>query len=373
LSERPHTDPADTPPDDFAELFEEAPVGYVVLSPGGRILRVNATLCRWLGRSAADLRGARFQELLTVAGRIFYETNFAPMLSISGAFEEVAIDLLSATGEKLPMLVNASERRGAADGATTIRVALLRARNRRGYEHDLRMHEEGARQRLADERQTAQLREQFIAVLGHDLRNPLASIAGAGRLLRREVQSDKALAIIQLMQSSVDLMAGLIDDVMDFARGRLGGGISVDRRPADIEPLLRRLVGELEAAHPGRVIDLHVEAGAPCLVDERRLGQLVSNLLANAITFGEPSSAIRLHARAAGDALQLTVSNQGPPIPDAAMKRLFEPFFRGEVRPSGQGLGLGLYIASEIAKSHGGELSVRSDAEGTSFTFLMQH
>jgi sigma-B regulation protein RsbU (phosphoserine phosphatase) len=309
--------------------------------------------------------------MLTVAGRIFYETNFAPALRIQGTIEEMALDLLSSAAEKLPMLVNASECRDDAGDLLAIRVTLIRAKDRRGYERDLHARERRATQRLNDEAEVARLREQFIAVLGHDLRNPLASIVGAARLLRREGQSEKALKVIQMMEASVDRMAGLIDDVMDFARGRLGRGITIDRRPTLLGPVLEQVVAELETAHPACTVLTEIAASEPVGIDVGRLSQMVSNLLANAISYGDPKAPIILRAKAHADGLEIAVANRGPPIPPAAMERLFDPFFRGEVRASQQGLGLGLHIASEIAKAHGGALSVVSDAQQTCFSFSM--
>lgn len=356
---------------DLKDLFEAAPCGYLVLSPGGRIGRANATLCGWLGRSEQDLVGRPFHELLTVAGRIFYETNFAPLLRITGSFEELALDLVTASGEKLPTLVNASERRDANGSAVAVRVVLVRARDRRSYERELHGREQLAQQQLSDAQATARLREEFIAVLGHDLRNPLASIAGAARLLRREVQSEKALKVIQLMELSVDRMAGLIDDVMDYARGRLGSGIVVHRQPTAVEPLLRQIIDELEASHPGREVLCVVDLAGPVAIDPVRLGQLVSNLLGNALTYGDPRAPVLVTAAASPAEMVISVANAGPPIPEVAMKRLFQPFFRGEVRASQNGLGLGLHIASSIATAHGGALTVASGPEETRFTFTM--
>jgi len=359
------------PHDDFEDLFDCAPCGYLVLSPAGRIVRANATLCRWVGMSADELAGRAFRELLTVPGRIFYETNFAPLLRIQGAFEEIALDVLTPAGEKLPMLVNASERRNADGAVTAIRVALFRAKDRRGYERELQAREQSARDSLTGEQETARLREQFIAVLGHDLRNPLASIVGAARLLRREAPSEKSLKVLQLMENSVDRMAGLIDDVMDFARGRLGRGMTVDPTLQQVAPILRQVVDELEAGHPQRTIVCDFAGPAPCKVDAGRIAQMVSNLLGNALTHGDPKAPIEVRLRTDQGRLSISVANQGPPIPPEAMERLFQPFFRGEVRASQQGLGLGLHIASEIARSHGGALSVVSDERETRFTFEM--
>jgi sigma-B regulation protein RsbU (phosphoserine phosphatase) len=365
------TDPSPIAASNFEALFEHAPCGYLTMAPDGVILQVNGTLAGWLGQAVGDLVGKRFRDLLTVPGRIFYETNFAPLLLLQEGFEEVALDLVNGAGEKIPVLVNGVARRTAGGEVASNWISVVRAKARRGYERDLQSREASARQSLQDEQATAELREQFIAVLGHDLRNPLASIVGAARLLRREVQSEKGTKVLSLMDTSVDRMAGLIDDVMDFARGRLGSGIDLHRRFQPLEPTLRQVVEELETSQPSRVIICDLALPEPINFDAGRIGQLVSNLLANALTHGDPKQPVHLHAETADGTLILCVANAGPAIPPAAMERLFQPFFRGEVRSSQQGLGLGLHIASEIAKAHGGALSAQSDSAETRFILTM--
>jgi signal transduction histidine kinase len=225
--------------------------------------------------------------------------------------------------------------------------------------------------RLHDERRTAELREQFIAVLGHDLRNPLASISAGATLLHKAPLDARNVGILALVQSSVDRMAALIDNVLDFARGRLGGGLSLNRAPTPLQPVLAHVVAELRSGRPGTVIDAEFDLPAPVDCDPGRLSQLLSNLLANALTHGADDAPVRVRAAAAGDVFELSVANSGEPIPPATMEKLFEPFERGAVRPSQQGLGLGLYIASEIAHAHGGALSVASSPKETRFTFRM--
>ncbi|MHB8286429.1 MAG: PAS domain-containing sensor histidine kinase [Caulobacteraceae bacterium] len=356
--------------EDFADLFENAPCGYLVLSADGAITRSNATFSRWMGMAAGDLVGKRLRDLLSIAGRIFYETNLAPLLRVHGGFEELALDLVTGDGDKLPVLINVSAH--YADGeVAAIRVSVVRAKERRSYERDLLDREAAAAQSLKDEQSTSELREQFIAVLGHDLRNPLASIVGAARLLRREALSDKAVHVLQLMETSVDRMAGLIDDVMDFARGRLGGGIGLNLRLTPLEPVLRQVVSELEVDQPSRVVVCDFALTQMVRFDEGRIAQLVSNLLANAFTHGDPKQPVRLQAATRDGRLDLSVANAGAPIPPDAMDRLFQPFIRGKVQRNQEGLGLGLYIACQIAQAHGGCLTVQSDEAETRFTLSM--
>ncbi|MDB5483333.1 MAG: histidine kinase [Caulobacteraceae bacterium] len=222
---------------------------------------------------------------------------------------------------------------------------------------------------LRNERRTSQLRDQFIAVLGHDLRNPLAAIDAGARLLAKRDLDDPSKRIVGEMQSSVGRMARLIDNVLDFARGRLGGGVAVTRRAAPLEPALRHVVAEMRASHPGRAIDEVYALQGPVDCDPDRVAQLLSNLLGNAVTHGAADRPIEVRARSSAGALELEVVNGGDPIPAEAMRRLFEPFERGAVRPDAEGLGLGLYIAREIARAHGGTLEARSTPRETAFTF----
>jgi signal transduction histidine kinase len=225
---------------------------------------------------------------------------------------------------------------------------------------------------LTDQRHNAELREQFIAVLGHDLRNPLAAIDGGIKLLAKRPLDDKAVGIIKLMQESATRMSGLIDSVLDFARGRLGGGIALKRASsASLVPLLELVVAELRTAWPNHVIETDFTIVQPVSCDPERVAQLFSNLLANAIAHGAADAPIQTKASTHGGFFELSVANSGEPIPLAAMEHLFQPFYRNSLRPTQQGLGLGLYIASMIAQAHGGRIDVTSTPAETRFTFRM--
>ncbi len=225
---------------------------------------------------------------------------------------------------------------------------------------------------LLDERKTSELREQFIAVLGHDLRNPLASIDAGAKMLLKEPLSPKGSTIVSLIQSSVGRMAELIDNVLDFAHGRLGSGLTLERH-ADVPlgAVLEQVVDELRAAWPERRIETQLSVTKTVNCDRARMAQLLSNLVANALTHGASEEPILVSASTLDGTFELSVSNQGEPIPPSTLERLFQPFFRVAVRPSQQGLGLGLYIAYEIARAHGGSLDVTSDPTETRFTFRM--
>jgi phosphoserine phosphatase RsbU/P len=271
---------------DFEDMVDSAPCGYVTLHPNGRVEHVNLTLLAWSGYAADQMIGKRFSDFLTMPGRIYYETHIAPLLRMQGFFNEFAIDMVTIGGESLQMIANANERRDPEGKLLLIRLALIKATDRRRYERELLTArelaiaaEKATQEVLRLEHETSELREQFIAVLGHDLRNPLASISAGARILDRTVQSEKEHQIIAMMQTTVMRMASMIDNVLDFARGRLGGGITLERDArAPLEPVLAQVVDELRLASPGRVIEAEFAIDEPVNCDRIRIGQLLSNL-----------------------------------------------------------------------------------------------
>src|SRR6218665_314440 len=222
---------------------------------------------------------------------------------------------------------------------------------------------------LLDERATAELREQFIAVLGHDLRNPLASVVvTAEQLLRRRAEPDLE-KLGGRLRATARRMSRLIEDVMDFARGRLGSGVGLSWcEDDDLATALRDVVAELRGAHPERQVLDTLEFRGPLRYDRGRVQQLLSNLLGNALTHGAPEQPIRVEGAVEGDCVVLAVSNSGAPIAPQHLEKIFEPYWRPSTSKPGGGLGLGLHICAQIVKAHGGVLRVSSSAEaGTRF------
>ncbi len=224
---------------------------------------------------------------------------------------------------------------------------------------------------LMDARQTAELREQFIALLGHDLRNPLSSIMSGAQLMLRRSNEPAITGIAEHMLTASHRAARLVDDVLDFARGRLGNGIPLNIRDCDhLHETLAHIVSEMQSSHPQRRLRFGPQNLTTIRCDSDRLAQLLSNLLANALTHGA-DGVVQVSARVEAGRFILAVNNPGEPIPAERLAHLFQPYWR-EPSSSQSGLGLGLYIANEIARSHGGGMQVTSTAEaGTTFTFSM--
>jgi signal transduction histidine kinase len=225
---------------------------------------------------------------------------------------------------------------------------------------------------LSGERHRAELQHQFIAVLGHDLRNPLSAIQTGARMLQTMGLADKAARITSVIDRSAARMTGLIENVLDFARSRLSGHLPVTRvADAALPSMLEQVITEMRTTLPQRVVHSEIELRRPVACDAARIGQLLSNLLANALTHGDPDGPVWVRAHSNETTFELSVANLGPPIAPETLPSLFKPFERGADRPDQQGLGLGLYIASEIARAHDGTLQVTSTPAETRFTFRM--
>lgn len=361
------------PSEDLNDLYENAPCGYVSLAPDGRIVKANRTLAGWLERPAEALVGHPVHALLSFGGRIAYETHLAPLLRLQAHVNEIALDLLHADGTKVPVIANAAEKRGPGGEHIFTRLTLFKAVDRRAYERALVEARDQAQALARDEHETSALREQFIAVLGHDLRNPIAALAAGVRMLNeRETLSPRGRLIATEMDAAIGRASALIEDVLDFARGRLGDGLILARQSmTPLGPVLEQVVNEIRAIAPRREIVTRFSLDKPVDCDRARIAQLASNLLGNAITYGAPDLPIVVQAATETSSFVLSVINGGAPIPATAREQLFQPFFRGGVRRSQQGLGLGLFIVAEIARAHGGTMEVVSTSEETRFTFSM--
>jgi signal transduction histidine kinase len=223
---------------------------------------------------------------------------------------------------------------------------------------------------LLDERAVGELREQFIAILGHDLRNPLQAVNAGCELLEQKITDPRLSAIASRIKTNVRRMSALIDDVLDFARGRLGGGLDVALTEVEnINSGLMTVVQEVLDARDDCKIISDIDVRRPVRCDLGRLQQVASNLLTNAAMHGLPHGAVKITASADDDDLVLAVWNAGEPIPPESIDKIFQPFWRHSVSANRNGLGLGLHICSQIVRAHKGSISVTSSREdGTQFT-----
>jgi signal transduction histidine kinase len=215
-----------------------------------------------------------------------------------------------------------------------------------------------------------ELREQFIAILGHDLRNPLQAVYSAGVLLEKRLTDPALQGVAGRIRVNVKRMSSLINDILDYARGRLGEGMGVQIKEVDdIDAGLIAVVREFQDGQPERQIVSNISVTRKVRCDLGRVQQVASNLIGNALKHGAPQGAVRVSARAEDSEFVLDVWNDGHPIAPESIDKICEPFWRQSTTGNREGLGLGLYICSQIVRAHGGTLSVTSDEEsGTHFT-----
>jgi signal transduction histidine kinase len=233
-----------------------------------------------------------------------------------------------------------------------------------------RLYEE--ERRAKDEaRQRSELEQQYLGVVSHDLRNPLASISLGARTLQRleRPAPETVLRTAGRIAHSADTMGRMVSDLLDFTRGRLGGGLPLDRTHNDLVLLCQEVIEEFSVTHPDRRILLEGDARCEGWWDGERMRQVLSNLLSNALRHSRPGTAVSVRTRALQGEVELAVSNEGEPIPSELLPVLFEPFRRGlsAFRPAGS-LGLGLFIVHQVVTGHGGRVEVGSAGGVTSFT-----
>lgn len=356
-------------------LFDEAPCGLIVTDMNGTFLKVNATFCGWVGRERGELLGQkRLQDLLTMGGRIFHQTHWVPTLQMQGSLAEVKFELLHRDGTKIPMILNARRRRRAEGDVDEI--AAFVAEDRHRYEREL-MDARKKADALVDKERAAQhmlrdralFAEQMVGIVSHDLRNPLSAILMGLQLLGR-VDGDRRARVLGHVQKSAQRAQLLIEELLDFTQARVGAGLSATLLQVDLHQVARNALDELRLAYPDRDILHHASGLGPCKADQARLAQLIVNLVSNAVAYGHPGSPIVIRSEVKDQAASVSVQNAGEPIPPELLGAVFEPMVRGLTGTGTvRNVGLGLYIVKEIARAHGGEVSVSSSAsEGTRFT-----
>ncbi len=353
-------------------FFEESYSGFLIADEKNRIIRSNKRVSDWIEISPDELKGKKFSDLLSIGSKIYFETHLSPLLKMQGFFEEILVELSGASGNRLKIFINAKESAPKEEGSKLVYYTLLEASDRLQYEQNLQYAKGIAEKELEGERKNVLLREQLIAVLGHDLRNPLAAIGMTVSVLERSINDDKQKNLLGILKRSTYRMNELIGNVMDFARTRLGEGIVISPRDVELTPVLDHVVEELKFLFPDRQIVVDFSLQDPIHCDGDRIAQLASNLLANALTHGNPQSPVYFTASNKSKKLEISVANDGEPIPESLQEILFKPFKREGNRPSKNGLGLGLYIADQIARAHGATLSFTSNEKETRFTFLME-
>jgi sigma-B regulation protein RsbU (phosphoserine phosphatase) len=374
---------------DSQDLFDGAPCGLVVTTEDGTILRANQTFSTWIGYSKEELRGRRFQELLTMGGRIFHQTHWAPLMQMQGSVAEVKLELRNSDQHTVTTLLN-GVRRNHANGVF-YELALFATADRDQFERELinarKITEELLREKTAAEsalnRAQAELKlayeksqrrasfaEQMVAIVSHDLKNPLTAIKMASEMLVRKGQDSKQTLMLSHITHSADRAQRMIADLLDLALARVGRGIAISPAELDLHDVVTRSTEELRVAFPGAKLHTRLMGSGTANLDGDRVQQVIGNLVANSVAYGDLSMPITITSSLADDVTMVCIHNHGPVIPESLRSILFEPMTRGNDGDSDvRSVGLGLFIVREIAKAHGGYVVVNSSEEaGTIFS-----
>lgn len=366
------------PPDprEALEVLDAVACGVIQTTADGTITRANLLFCRWVGWSASELVGQRrFQDLLTVGGRIFHQTHWAPLLQMQGSISEVKLELAGRGGTVMPIVVNALAR--VIQGLPVHEIAVYVARDRDRYERELllsrhRLEEmvSQANRLQVDAKDRAEFAEQMVGMVSHDLRNPLSSIQMGTVLLARGALALSQQRTVARIARSAERATRLIGDLLDFTQARLGRGLAVSKAHIDLHQSVADTIEELRHIYPARALNHQRVGSGGCVADADRLAQLLGNLVSNAMTYGLAEAPVTVVSTVADKTFTITVHNQGAPIPPEVQSALFHPMTRASTAGTAErSVGLGLYIVNEIAKAHAGHATVRSlPGEGTTFT-----
>ncbi len=371
-------------------LYDDAPCGLLLADADGLLLRANGTACSWLGFALPELAGiVRIQELMTVGARLFHHTHCVPVLQVRGSVAELQIDLRHRDGTRLPMLVNIVRRREG--GQVFDQWALFMATERQSYERELRNARKAAEEAL-EARRGAELqlqavnaalsaadrrKDEFLATLSHELRNPLAPLRSALEVMRHTPVAEGPHArLLSVFDRQLHHLTHLVDDLMEVSR-ITQDKMELRRETLDLAALARAAVCDtaglmeharhrLEVALPPHPVTLDA--------DPTRINQVVVNLLTNAAKYTPDGGRIALTLVEEDGMAVLAVRDNGIGLPRHALATVFDMFSQLEpaLERSRGGLGIGLALVRGIVELHGGSIGADSEGEGQGSCFTVR-
>lgn len=380
-------------------LYEQAACGLLAANREGVIVRANATFCQWLGYASEDIVGSlRVEALLTVGARVFHQTHCIPLLQMQGSVAEVQVDLLHRDRTRIPVLMNIVRHK--RDGAIFDEYAILVATDRRSYERELlsaRKHAEASLDaRRGAEAQLQELnvalshadqrKDEFLATLAHELRNPLAPMrnvlevlklqAGTATAGTREDDGPAQSGLLDVLERQLRHMTHLVDDLMEVSRitqGRMDLrcvpvdlGEIVQTAVADVRGMFETAAHALDVVLPPSPVTVHA--------DPTRLAQIVMNLLTNAAKYTPRGGQISLRAWRDGEQAVIAVRDNGIGIPAESLESIFKMFSQlaPALERSQGGLGIGLALVHGLVALHGGSIAASSAGVGKGSEFVVR-
>lgn len=360
------------PGGDSADLYDRAPCAHLTCDGNGIVTSVNHTFLEWTGYSRSELIGQRrFDELLTIASRIFYETHYAPLLRMQGKVEELAVELKTSTG-RLPVFASSKETCDDAGHVQYVQTAMMRAVQRRQYERELLLE-----RRMAEEALRA--KADLLGVFAHEVRNALNATAITAALLARSELPPAARERVVKLTGSVGAVTALLNEMLELSRME-AGKMTLDPHRFDVRELVTNTVQTLAAQAEAKRLSFHgrVDDRVPqyAVGDAVKIGQVLTNLISNAIKFTHAGwlhvDVDWLGASDQHDRLSFRVTDTGIGIAADRLPRIFDEYVQAspEIASKYGGSGLGLAISRRIVELHGGRLAVQSEpGKGSTFWF----
>jgi PAS domain S-box-containing protein len=358
------------------DLYEEAPCGYISTLPDGTIFMVNNTFSEWLGYSKADLLGKKkFQQLLTIGGQIFYETHHSPLISIQGFVKELSYDVINKSGTRLPILVNAVQKKDSQGNPLFNRITVFDYSDRKSYEKELLSQKKKAEA-------ATESKEIFLSTVTHELRTPIHGILGVSDLLQKNSPRQDQKELLDALHYSAENLLHLINDLLDLSK--LNSGMdTLDEKPFELYRLVQNITTSLRPiAHAkGLQMQVSLSEGIPShfIGDSLKIGRVITNLLGNAIKFTEKGQ-VRLQienipGQADKTTLLFSVIDTGIGIPAHRAEAIFQAFTQANntINTEFGGTGLGLTISQRLLAMYDSQLKVESEpGNGSTFSFTLK-
>ncbi|MGV3589551.1 MAG: ATP-binding protein [Adhaeribacter sp.] len=355
------------------DLYENAPCGYLSFLPDGTIVKINKTLLNWLGYKRKEvLFKKKFIDFLAIGGKIFYETHFAPLLKLQGFANEINFDLLPKADKPVPVLANTIQLRDENGEPQMNRATLFNITDRKKYEQELLLAKKKAEE-------ATKVKADFISTLSHEIRTPMNSIIGITDILLKTQPTPEQLEYLNILKHSSDSLLSLINSILDLSKIEAGRA-TLNPHVFNLRELVNSILYSfsIKAEEKNIALKVNIAEAIPEFIyaDEVKIGQVLTNLLGNAVKFTQEGSVkltltvISLEKDVV--VVNFRISDTGIGIPEDKLSVIFEEFSQAtsDTEQEFGGTGLGLTITKRILNLFNSKIDVQSEVgRGTTFSF----
>ncbi|MFL1897230.1 ATP-binding protein [Aquimarina sp. 2-A2] len=368
--------PASTPyhsPKDWIDLFKEAPCGYILTAPNGRILKVNDTLCNWLKFLPEEMENTmRFQELLSIGSKLFYETRHIALLKLHDQANEINYDLKCKDGTSISVLLNSSQHKDGKGNIVAYQYILLPFSDRKKYEIEILNAKKASEEAV-------RAKSIFLSTITHEIRTPIHAILNAGNILLQEYSSQEQRELLEVINFSSNNLLELVNSVLDLSKMEVGK-VKIEEAPFNIRGVFERLLQVYRPLALGKDVnfELIISETVPEIMvgDGGKIRQIFTNLIGNAIKFTQQGTIrLQLSLKATVEdryIIHFELKDEGIGMSESELAKIFDPFTQANdtIHKNFGGSGLGLSIVQKLLNLLDSQLTVSSRlGEGSTFSF----